>query len=213
MNEYSKIWPEGKKCAVMLSVNLDAEFYGRIYYPGINVDEGDIMRLGKTGMEFGLPRLLDTLDNYGVKATFFIPGAVADRYPAQVMEIARRGHEIGCHGDEHEILGALSKEEQKKRFLERIEVPEKNWKFSEADVAERAHWEDYMAAYEAAINATATEHSPWYVLPADRKWQTRWLISQAVRRTLEEADPRYPEVPEDKGLELQRCRGKLLAEE
>ena len=72
MNEYSKIWPEGKKCAVMLSVNLDAEFYGRIYYPGINVDEGDIMRLGKTGMEFGLPRLLDTLDNYGVKATFFI---------------------------------------------------------------------------------------------------------------------------------------------
>ena len=113
MNEYSKIWPEGKKCAVMLSVNLDAEFYGRIYYPGINVDEGDIMRLGKTGMEFGLPRLLDTLDNYGVKATFFIPGAVADRYPAQVMEIARRGHEIGCHGDEHEILGALSKEEQK----------------------------------------------------------------------------------------------------
>ena len=107
----------------------------------------------------------------------------------------------------------VSKEEQKKRFLERIEVPEKNWKFSEADVAERAHWEDYMAAYEAAINATATEHSPWYVLPADRKWQTRWLISQAVRRTLEEADPRYPEVPEDKGLELQRCRGKLLAEE
>lgn len=108
------IWPEGKLCAVMISINLDAEFYGRIFYPGVNVDEGDILRLGKTGMEYGLPRLLETLDHYGVKATFFIPGAVARRYPEAVKKIAWQGHEIGCHGDEHEILGILSQDEQRK---------------------------------------------------------------------------------------------------
>lgn len=113
MGKSNWAWPEGKSCAVLFSVNLDAEYYGRIFYPGIDVDGGDIMRLGKTGMEYGLPRLLDTLDSYGVKATFFIPGAVAERYPAQVKEIAGRGHEIGCHGDEHEVLGILTREEQK----------------------------------------------------------------------------------------------------
>lgn len=108
-----RIWPEGKTCALMVSVNLDAEFYGRIFYPGINVDEGDILRLGRTGMEYGLPRLLDTLDRYQVKATFFIPGDIALRYPEEVKGIAGRGHEIGCHGDRHELLGCLTKEEQK----------------------------------------------------------------------------------------------------
>lgn len=113
MSEHTKIWPEGKTCAVMVSVNLDAEFYGRIFYPGIAVDDGDIMHLGKIGMEYGLPRLLDTLEHFGVKATFFIPGAVAERYPEQVKEIVRSGHEIGCHGDEHEIFGELSRDEQR----------------------------------------------------------------------------------------------------
>lgn len=117
MSRRRSIWPEEKSCAVLFSVNLDAEFYGRIFYPGISVDEGDILHLGKTGMRYGLPRLLDTLEHYDVKATFFVPGAVADRYPAQVKEIANRGHEIGCHGDQHEILAVLTKEEQK-RILE-----------------------------------------------------------------------------------------------
>lgn len=112
MSDHTKIWPEGKSCGVMVSVNLDAEFYGRIFYPDVDVDDGDIMRLGKTGMEYGLPRLLDTLERFGVKATFFIPGAVGERYPEQVKEIARRGHEIGCHGDQHEILGCLSRAQQ-----------------------------------------------------------------------------------------------------
>ena len=79
MSDHTKIWPEGKSCGVMVSVNLDAEFYGRIFYPDVDVDVGDIMRLGKTGMEYGLPRLLDTLERFGVKATFFIPGAVGER--------------------------------------------------------------------------------------------------------------------------------------
>ncbi len=108
-----RIWPEGKTCALMISVNLDAEFYGRIFYPGIDVNEGDILRLGRSGMEYGLPRLLKTLDHYQVRATFFIPGEVAVGYPEAVKEIAWRGHEIGCHGDCHELLGCLGKEEQR----------------------------------------------------------------------------------------------------
>ncbi len=115
------VWPEGKVCAAMISVNLDAEFFGRIYYPGINVDEGDILRLGRTGMNFGLPRLLDTLDRYNTKATFFIPGAVARRYPDKAREIADRGHEIGCHGNDHEIFAHLSVQEQREALQEALD--------------------------------------------------------------------------------------------
>ena len=117
-------WPRGKKCAALVSVNLDAEFYGRIFYPGVNVDEGDINRLGKSGMRFGLPRLLSVLEKYDVKATFFIPGEVALRYPDAVKRIAQKGHEIGCHGLEHELLAHFSDETQKQagrcRRTERI---------------------------------------------------------------------------------------------
>ncbi len=107
------VWPHGKVCAAMLSVNLDAEFFGRIYYPDVDVDSGDILSLGRTGMNFGLRHLLDAFDQADVKATFFIPGEVARRYPEQVAEIAARGHEIGCHGDQHENLAHLSAEEQR----------------------------------------------------------------------------------------------------
>lgn len=113
MGEERKIWPKEKCCAAMISINLDGEYYGRIYYPNIDVSSGDILRLGKTGIEFGLPRLLDTLDQEMVKATWFVPGAVAREYPNQVREIADRGHEIGCHGDEHEILACYSRGDQR----------------------------------------------------------------------------------------------------
>lgn len=116
------VWPQGNVCAAMISVNLDAEFFGRIYYPGIDVDEGDFLRLGRTGIEFGLPHLLEALDRYGVKATFFIPGAVGKRYPGAVREIAGRGHEIGCHGNEHEILAHLSAQEQRAALQEAADV-------------------------------------------------------------------------------------------
>lgn len=107
----------------------------------------------------------------------------------------------------------VSRQEQKERFLERIDIPAKNWKFSDADVKERAHWGAYMEAYQTAINNTATAHNPWYVLPADNKWYTRYLVSLAVRRALEAADPHYPTVPADKKDELQRCKGKLLGQD
>lgn len=112
MCEEKRFWPKGKTCALMISVNLDAEFYGRIYYPNVDVDNGDIYRLGTTGMEYGLPRLLNTFDQYNVKATFFIPGEVARRYAEEVKMIAERGHEIGCHGDQHELLALHTRQEQ-----------------------------------------------------------------------------------------------------
>jgi PPK2 family polyphosphate:nucleotide phosphotransferase len=88
----------------------------------------------------------------------------------------------------------VSKEEQRQRFLARIEDPEKNWKFSSADVGERAHWDDYMKAYQAAIRATATKQAPWYIVPADRKWFTRLVVVAAICRALENLNLSYPEV-------------------
>lgn len=106
-------WPQNKVCAAMISINLDAEFFAKIYYPDVNVDEGDILRLGRTSIRFGLPHLLEVLDRHRLQATFFIPGQVAKRYPDAVRAIASRGHEIGCHGNYHEILAHLNAEEQR----------------------------------------------------------------------------------------------------
>ncbi|WP_149537334.1 polyphosphate kinase 2 family protein [Siccirubricoccus phaeus] len=86
----------------------------------------------------------------------------------------------------------LSKEEQRRRFLKRIEEPEKHWKFEAGDVAERRHWADYQTAYEAAIRATATPEAPWYVVPADNKWFTRLVVAEALAATLEGLDLHYP---------------------
>lgn len=107
----------------------------------------------------------------------------------------------------------VSPEEQKKRFLERIDDPAKNWKFSAGDVDERALWNDYMDAYEKAINATAAPHSPWYVLPADQKWYTRYLVSEALVQALEACEPRYPVLPRPEHEQLADCKARLLAEE
>ena len=107
----------------------------------------------------------------------------------------------------------LSKETQKKRFLERIDDPAKNWKFSSADLAEREHWEEYRAVYQDVINATATKHSPWYVIPADQKWYTRWLVSEAMVKVLEDCDPHYPDMPESEKARLAECKARLAAEE
>lgn len=106
----------------------------------------------------------------------------------------------------------VSRQKQKQRFLERIDIPEKNWKFSQSDLKERAHWDEYMHAYEKAVNETAAGHSPWYVVPADQKWYARYLISQVVRQVLEEADPEYPELPKERQRDLAECK-KLLETE
>jgi PPK2 family polyphosphate:nucleotide phosphotransferase len=106
----------------------------------------------------------------------------------------------------------VSKEEQKARFLERLERPEKNWKFSSADLAERGHWDDYMEAYEDALAATSTEWAPWYVVPADYKWVSRAVVADVVTSAIRSLDLRFPEVTDEQKRFLATARAKLAAE-
>ena len=104
----------------------------------------------------------------------------------------------------------VSKKEQKRRFLERIENPDKNWKFSASDAAEREHWDEYMEAYEDMIRHTASDHAPWYVVPADNKWFTRVVVAAAVIETLASLDLKYPKVDKDKLKELAAAKSALV---
>jgi len=105
----------------------------------------------------------------------------------------------------------VSKKEQKSRFLARLEEPEKNWKFSAADIRERQCWDDYQTAYEDMIRNTATEEAPWYVVPADNKWFTRLVVSTVLVDTLESLDLAYPKVDEAKRKELAAARKILIS--
>jgi PPK2 family polyphosphate:nucleotide phosphotransferase len=107
----------------------------------------------------------------------------------------------------------LSKKEQKRRFLERLEEPEKNWKFSAADIRERRYWDDYQDAYEDMIRNTATEDAPWYVVPADNKWFTRLVVSSVLVETLESLELSYPKVDPKKRKELEAAKKILLSKE
>ncbi len=104
----------------------------------------------------------------------------------------------------------VSKKEQKRRFLERLDRPEKHWKFSESDVRERDHWDDYMRAYQDTIRQTAAPHAPWYVVPADRKWFTRLVVAAAVIDTLDSLGLHYPKVGPERDKELAAAREALL---
>jgi PPK2 family polyphosphate:nucleotide phosphotransferase len=106
----------------------------------------------------------------------------------------------------------VSKEEQRERFLERLDKPEKNWKFSPADVAERAHFTEYMSAYEDMIRHTATEWAPWHVVPADRKWLTRLIVSSIIIDAIQSLDPRFPEVDPKTRAEWKKTKAALEAE-
>lgn len=105
-----------------------------------------------------------------------------------------------------------SKDEQKKRFLGRLDEPDKNWKFSEDDVREREHWDDYMHAYQDMIRHTATPHAPWYIVPADHKWFAHLLVASVIVETLAALHLAYPKVDNAKMKELQRTRNLLLRE-
>jgi len=106
----------------------------------------------------------------------------------------------------------VSRDEQKKRFLERIELPENNWKFSATDAKSRAFWDDYMQAYEKTIQETATDDSPWYVVPADNKLFTRVIVASAIIDALHSLNPQYPEVSPAQKQELAQARKILLAQ-
>jgi PPK2 family polyphosphate:nucleotide phosphotransferase len=106
----------------------------------------------------------------------------------------------------------VSKEEQKKRFLERLDEPEKNWKFSAADIHERKYWDDYQNAYEEMMAATSTKHAPWYVIPADHKWFTHLAVAAAVIEALEELHLSYPKVDAEKKKGLAVARRQIEQE-
>ncbi len=106
----------------------------------------------------------------------------------------------------------VSKDEQKKRFLERINDPEKNWKFSSGDLKERALWSKYMEAYQDAIQKTSTPNSPWYVIPADEKWYARLAVSQILAESMEDLKLKYPVLPDEEITQLELLKQQLLAE-
>ncbi len=106
----------------------------------------------------------------------------------------------------------ISKEKQKERFLERLDTPEKNWKFSAGDLKERELWDDYMRVYEKTINETGTKVSPWYVIPADQKWYARYLVSEAIVEALEDIDPQYPEMSEEEKANIPAYKEALMKE-
>ena len=106
----------------------------------------------------------------------------------------------------------VSRKEQKKRFMERLDKPEKHWKFSASDVHERKFWGEYMHSFEEAIRATASKHAPWYVVPADNKWFTRLVVAAAIVEAVEELGLEYPKIGAEKMEELVAARAALLAE-
>lgn len=106
----------------------------------------------------------------------------------------------------------VSKEEQKQRFLDRINDPSKNWKFSSGDIAERALWKDYMKAYEEALEETSTAASPWYIIPADKKWYARLAISQILADTFKSLDLKYPVLGKEEAGKLDEIKQQLLDE-
>lgn len=107
----------------------------------------------------------------------------------------------------------VSRKEQKKRFLDRINRPEKNWKFSASDVQERGHWNDYMDAYEDMFNNTSTRYAPWHVIPADKKWFARGAVAQIIISALEDLDLQYPKVSEEHLRRLEEAKVQLEAED
>ena len=106
----------------------------------------------------------------------------------------------------------VSKDEQRKRFLERLERPEKHWKFSPTDIAERGYWDDYMAAYEDAISATSTKWAPWYIVPADHKWVTRAIVALVIVDAIRMLDLDYPEVTPEMMVEIEKAKKQLESE-
>ena len=106
----------------------------------------------------------------------------------------------------------VSREEQKKRFMARLDKPRRHWKFSSADIRERGFWGDYMHAFEEAIRATAAPHAPWFVVPADNKWFTRLVVSAAIVEAVEKLDLTYPKIDAAKKKELAAARAALARE-
>ena len=151
----------------------------------------------------------DLLENERLPASLVGPRMWEERFEdinAFETHLARNGTRI------LKFFLHVSRGEQRKRFLERLDTPEKNWKFSPADVAERQYWDAYMKAYEEMLRATATDHAPWYVIPADHKWFARYVVAEAVISALEGLGLAFPTVDAARRKELKRVRAELAAE-
>jgi PPK2 family polyphosphate:nucleotide phosphotransferase len=136
-----------------------------------------------------------------------------DIWPERLRDIARFESYLARQGTVVvKFFLHVSRAEQKERFLARLDTPEKHWKFSPADVGERAHWDAYMAAFEHAIRATATRRAPWYVVPADHKWFTRLVVAAAVVDALARLDLAYPRIDAALRKELAAARAALARE-
>jgi PPK2 family polyphosphate:nucleotide phosphotransferase len=145
-----------------------------------------------------------------IPATKFDDGFWADRYQdinALERHLARNGTLV------LKFFLHVSKNEQRKRFLKRLEDPRKHWKFSAADLVERGFWDDYMKAYEEAINATSTKWAPWYIIPADSKWVSRGLVARIIVSTINKLDLTYPAVTPEQKTAIDRARKQLEAED
>jgi PPK2 family polyphosphate:nucleotide phosphotransferase len=141
------------------------------------------------------------------------PETEKDFWNKRCQQIRDWEHMLAANGT-HVIKFFLhvSKDEQKKRFLDRIEQPDKNWKFSSGDAKERAYWDKYMAAYSEAMELTSTDDAPWYIIPADKKWFTRLAVSEIIVKKLESLDLKYPKVDQTMKADLDEAK-KLLESE
>lgn len=135
--------------------------------------------------------------------------------PRGSIAIFNRSYEEYLYENSYRVVKIflhVSKDEQKKRFLERIDRPEKNWKFSCSDLKERMRFDEYLDTFDEVITATATKHSPWYAIPADQKWYTRYLVSEIVLDALQKSCHEYPVLSDDAKAELLNCKAALEQE-
>jgi PPK2 family polyphosphate:nucleotide phosphotransferase len=135
-------------------------------------------------------------------------GSLFDKRRKDIRRFESYSYRNGMHIVK--VMLHVSKEEQKKRFLERIDTPAKNWKFNAADVSERAHWDEYMGAYQDAINATASEKAPWYVVPADDKKNMRLIVSAIILQEMKKLHLHWPKLSVEQKSELAKCREMLM---
>lgn len=148
------------------------------------------------------------LKNKGIEEDLVHPGKVwHDRYQS-INDLEAHLHRNGTHIIKFFLN--LSKEEQRQRFLSRIDEPNKNWKLSAADIVERGYWDDYQAAYQDCLRATSTAHAPWYAIPADDKENARLMVAEVVLHTLRKLNVDYPTVSAEQRAELQKIRAQLL---
>ena len=156
--------------------------------------------------EVVVAQLHHLVDNQQLPDSILEKSIWKERY-RQISDWERYLHEQGYHIVKFFLH--ISREEQRKRLLARIEEKDKNWKFSASDIAEREHWDEYQKLYEKALQKTSTDACPWYVIPADHKWFSRFVVSQIVRETLERMNPQYPRLSEQEERDLEKWRKVL----